>query len=57
MEKRRKIRNGNDFKHKSLNKLIKRKITVAEEMQLTERCEEMERLEEHHDSLNLQKII
>lgn len=57
MNKRRDLKNRNEYEYKQIHKLITRKIKVAKERWMEERCEEIEELQRKHDEYAIHKKI
>lgn len=56
MEERRKYKNA-PLQYKELNKIIRRKCRNAKEEWMSEKCREIELLQEKHDSFNIHKKV
>ncbi|CAG9840259.1 unnamed protein product [Diabrotica balteata] len=57
MDERRKYRGKNETTYKQIHKNIRIKIQQAKETWLSERCQEIEELEQRHDTFNLHKKV
>ena len=57
MEERRKLKGRNVNEYNKLHKSILRKIKEAKETRLTEKCMEIENLQQKHDDFNMHKKI
>lgn len=57
MEQRREVKDRDRKGYKELNREIQRKIKTAKEDWLKEQCTKIEKLQELHDSFNIQKKV
>ena len=57
MNERRKYKTTDHIQYKTLNKDIRRKCREAREMWMSDKCKEIEILQEKHDSFNLHKKV